>query len=74
MLTKPVSNALKLAFAGASGVFKGTFSRTISGKAVITPFEGVVLATQITLPNSGSLVRAAGFFSTGTGSGDVEIE
>ena len=73
LLTKPVTSALKLTFTGTTGLFKGTFNRTINGKAASTPYEGAVLANPLTLPNGTTPVRAAGFFSTGNATGSVEI-
>ena len=73
LLPKPPIAALKLTFTGTTGLFKGTFSRTVSGKPVSTPYEGAVLANPLTLPGETTPVRAAGFFSTGTASGPVEL-
>lgn len=74
LLTKPLTAAMKLTFTGTTGLFKGTFSRTINGKAVSTPYEGAVLAHPLPLTPETSPVRAAGFFSTGTASGEVEMK
>jgi hypothetical protein len=73
LLPKPPTAALKLTFTGTTGLFKGTFSRTVSGKPVSTPYEGAVLANPLTLPGQSSPVRAGGFFSTGTGSAPVQL-
>lgn len=69
----PVGSKLTLTFTGTSGVFKGTFSRTVSGKAVSTPYEGVVLRNELTLPGASTAIRGGGFFSTSTASGGVEM-
>ena len=74
LLTAPVASGLKLTFTGASGVFKGTFVRTVNGKSVSTPYEGAILASPLILPGESSPVCGGGFFSTGTASGPVEIE
>jgi len=74
LLTKPVNSVLKLTFTGTTGVFKGTFSRTINGKPVSTPYEVAILANPLTLPNETGPVRGGGFFSNGTASGPVKIE
>ena len=73
LLPKPPIAALKLTFTGTTGLFKGTFNRTVNGKPVNTPYEGAVLANPLTLPGETTPVRAAGFFSTGTASGPVEL-
>ena len=66
LLDKPVSSKMSLTFAGATGVFKGTFQRTTeTGKKVSSAYEGVLLANPITLSGTASAVRAAGFYSTG---------
>ena len=46
----------------------------VGGKAVSTPYEGVIFASPLTLPDGTSPVRGSGFFSTGTVSAPVEIE
>jgi len=73
LLNKPVTSSLKLTFTGTTGVFKGTFSRTVIGKSVSTPYEGVILASPLTLPEGTAPVRGGGFFSTGNASGPVEL-
>ena len=74
MLTAPVTPGLKLGFAGTTGIFKGTFIRTLNGKPVTTTYDGVVFASSLTLPGEATPVRGGGFFSTGTASGTVEIK
>jgi len=71
VLVVPVQSKLTWSFTGTTGVFKGTFSRTVGGKAVSTPYEGVVLANPLTV--AGTTVRGGGFFSTGSASGQVEV-
>jgi len=73
LLPKPATAAMKLTFTATTGLFKGSFSRTINGKPLSTPYEGAVLANPLTLPGGLAPVRAAGFFSTGTASGPVEL-
>jgi len=45
----------------------------LSGKAVSTPYEGVVLGNGLTLPGGSAAIRGGGFFSTGSASGGVEM-
>ena len=74
LLNKPVVAGLKMTFTGSTGLFKGTFSRTESGKLIATTYDGAVLATPLVLPGETTEVHAGGFFSTGKESGAVEIE
>jgi hypothetical protein len=62
------------ALTGLPAVFKGTFNRTVSGRAVSTAYEGVVLANPLTLPGESAPVRGAGFFTTPAASGAVLLE
>ena len=72
-LATPLPAGLSFTFTAATGVFKGTFNRTVGGKAVSTPYEGVIFASPLTLPDGTSPVRGSGFFSTGTVSAPVEL-
>ena len=71
-----VSKPTRMTFSTTSGVLKGSFSRTVNGKSVSTPYGGVIFANPsipLTLPDGTSSVRGGGFFSTGTASGPVEL-
>jgi hypothetical protein len=74
VLTKPVTTGLTFTFTPSTGVFKGAFTRPVSGRAVSTAYEGVVFGSPLTLPGASSPVRGAGFFTTPTASGTVLLE
>ena len=65
----------KITFASATGMIKGSFCHTVGGKVVSTPFEGVALASPLTV--GADSVQGAGFFltpnPTTTVSGPVEL-
>jgi len=71
-LNKPILTGLTFTFTPLTGVFKGAFLRPVSGKAVSTAYEGVVLGTSVEL-TPGIPLRGVGFFTTGNASAAVEL-
>jgi len=76
VLTKPVATGLSFTFTPTTGVFKGAFLRPVglTNTKVSTAYEGVIFANPLTLHGESTPVSGAGFFSTGSASGPVEIQ
>ena len=66
-----IAKPTKITFASATGVIKGSFCRTVGGKTVTTPYEGVILVNPLTVGTAS--LQGGGFFPTATGSAPVEL-
>jgi hypothetical protein len=71
-LIAPIKQNLKLSYTAASGVFSGSFSRTVNGATIATPYQGVIFS-RLLAPSGGAGLRGVGYFTTENASVPVQI-
>jgi hypothetical protein len=71
-LSTPVASNFTLRSNPLSGGFDGSFTRTVSGAPIPTPFQGTLFSRPIPIPG-GATLRGAGFFTSGNASTAVEV-
>jgi hypothetical protein len=63
----------KMSFSASTGIFTGKSAALVNGEWVSAPFEGVLLATPLTLPGENTPIQGAGFSLGTSGSSAVRL-